>query len=74
MKSRLGALVIFAATSVLILAVAACGDDDDGDQSTAEELTLYFDDIASIQRELSDGIRATFLRWSLACQYGSSGP
>ena len=57
MKSRLGALLILAATSLLFLAVAACNDDDE-DESTAEELTLYFDDLADIQRELSDGIEA----------------
>jgi len=64
MKSRPGALLLLAAVSLLVFAVAACNDDDDedGDGSTAtataaanEELTLYFNDLAAIQGELSEG-------------------
>jgi hypothetical protein len=65
MKYRVWALPLIAVASLFVLAGTACDDDDDdgdgGATPTAsggadEELTLYFNDLAAIQGELSEGI------------------
>ena len=64
MISRVWLLPLIAVASLFVLSVAACSDDDGDDAAPAttaagggdEELTLYFDDLAAIQSELSEGI------------------